>query len=153
MGNSMSKRKGFRGFTLVEVVVAVALVSFMGVSILGALAFGAYQKQSIRERNGAMRAAADIMETVKRTHFSQLQSRTYQDVILDDSSKRGNPINVTGTATLRFFTMDDEEVGITGSPIPLDLSMLRVEVEVTWRGVGRSSRDVQSEILVTLLAP
>lgn len=150
---SVSKKKGLRGFTLVEVVVAVALVSFMGVSILGALAFGAYQKQSIRERNGAMRAAADIMETVKRTHFSQLESRTFQNIILDDSSKRGNPRNVTGTATLRFFNMDDQEVGISGSPIPLDLSMLRVEVEVTWQAAGRRARDQQSEILVTLLAP
>lgn len=153
MTNKLVQKRRAGGFTLIEVVVTVALVSFMGISILGALAFGAHQKQSIRERNGALRAAADVMETVKRTHFSQLRRETFQGVMLDDGTLRGNRGRVRGDVSLRFFTTDDVEVGLPNSPVPLDLSMLRVEVEVTWSPSGRNSNKQQTERIVTLLAP
>lgn len=140
-------------FTLVEVLITVVLVVFMSVSIMGALAFGAYQKQSIRERNGAIRVAADLMESVKRTNFAYLEAQTFNDVVIDDRGTATTSDNITATVTLRFFDEDDNEVGTASTPMPLDMSMVRVEVTVTWNPVGFRSRTTESERLITLLAP
>lgn len=150
----VSARQGKkRAFTLVEVIITALLVLFMSVSIMGALAFGAYQKQAIRERNGAIRVAADLMESVKRTNFALLEAQTFDSVVIDDRGTETDGDNVVGVVTLRFFDENDNEVGTAASPMPLDLSMVRVEVTVSWNPVGFRSRTTETERLVTLLAP
>jgi type II secretory pathway pseudopilin PulG len=143
-----------KGFTLIEVVITVALVAFMGISILGAIAFGTYQKQAIRERNGALRAASDLIESAKRSHFSTLARRDLLNVVIDDrGSRRSQAGDVLADISMRFFLENGTEVGIPGTPIPLNLSMVRAEVVVTWVPAGKGRGSLKTETLSTLMAP
>lgn len=141
-----------RALTLVEVVITIAIVALSAIAILGTLSAGAYQQQSIRERNGAMRAAGDVMETTKNRLFRTLQAGDI-DVVIDDRGTANPGDDVRGVARLRLFDANGNEVGIPGSPVPTDRSMLRVEVEVEWTPAGRRVAGPRSVTLASLLAP
>lgn len=160
-----SLRRGLRrAMTLAEVLIAATIITVSGLSIMASIQTGILFQQSIREENGATRAAADMLDRTRRELFFRLES-TQQEVVIDD---RGTPRiedDIMGTATIRFyapdangnfFDSDDQylnEVGIAGSPIPFDLSMLMAEVTVRWNRIGRVSSTEREAVLSTLLAP
>lgn len=149
----MTRYRTRRGVSLVEVMITVAIVAVSGLSIVFSLMTGMHLEQSIREQNGAIRVAADTLEGSKREFFANLSSRTINNVVIDDRGTARTGDDVVGTATLRYFTADGTEVGIVGSPMPLELEMVRVEATVTWSPAGRGRARQQTIMLSTLLAP
>lgn len=141
-----------RGFTLAEVLITSAIVSVAGLAIIAAIVDGVYFQQSIRERNGALRVAADQLESAKRELFGSLQSRT-EPVTIDDRGTAQAADNVNATATLRFFLPNGNEVGVSGAPLPDDGSMVIVESRVEWNPAGRQSSRTQTVVLTTTLSP
>ena len=141
-----------RGFTLIEIMITVLIVSIAGLAIISSLIFGIFMRQSIRERNGAMRVAADVIESTKKRLFAELSQTTLNAIVIDDRGTTRDSDDIRGTAVLRLFTTDGTEVGISGSPIPTDRPMLRAEVTVTWFSPGWRGGE-QMIVLQTLLAP
>ncbi|MEQ8822192.1 MAG: type II secretion system protein [Sumerlaeia bacterium] len=143
-----------QAFTLVEALITMFIVAFIGMGVMASMMYGMYLQQSIRERNGAQRVAAETLESAKRQLFQNLERQVFQDVVIDN---RGTPDeasdDVTGTVSLRFYTEDGTEVGVTGRPIPLDRSMLEVRATVAWQPSGRMSSRPQQISISTLMAP
>ena len=81
--------KRFRGFTLVELMIAVAIVAF-----LAAIAFPSYQGQLRKSRRGT--AQAFMMEVAQREQARFLDARSYVAVAdnseFDDADKLNIPI-------------------------------------------------------------
>jgi hypothetical protein len=105
-------------------------------------------QQATRERNGALRAAADTIESTKRVLFASLQPTT-QTVVLDDRGTAETTDDVTGTMQILFYDTEGNPL----ATVPLDLSMVIVEARVSWNPAGRRSTAVQTVSLRTLLAP
>lgn len=147
------KRPRGNAFTLVEVLITIAIVSIAGTAIISSLIFGVYMRQSIRERNGAMRAAADVMESTKKRLFGELRQMDFDTILIDNRGTVDTSDDIMGTASLRFFDRSGNEVGTSSVPMPMDLSLVRAEVIVEWNPPGRRSSTTQSVVLATLLAP
>jgi len=142
-----------RAFTLIEVLMTLLIVSVAGMGIIASLAYGIYLKKSIRERNGAIKAASSVLEQTKRTFFDNLGKRTLNDVVIDDAGSPETEDDVTATVTLSFWDMGGNEVGTELAPLPEDRSMVEARVEATWSPSGRRSSSTQTITLKTLLAP
>ena len=148
--NNIGRRAAF---TLVEVVLTIAIVSVTGIAIIAAIAYGVQIEEQIHERNGATRVAADLLESTKKTLFQKLESKTMNDVPIYDRGTPETTDDVKGTVTLQFYDTAGNKVGTDANPIPLDLSMLRADVRVTWNPAGRRHNDAQTVQIQTLLAP
>jgi type II secretory pathway pseudopilin PulG len=133
--------------TLAEVLITITIVSVVGLSIMASLQAGIYFQQSIREENGATRAAADLIDEVRKELFSRLENRRV-DVLIDDRGTALTGDDLRGIAELRFYApvngeyFDEDgqylnEVGLTEGSLPTDLTMLIVEVTVKWNRAGR----------------
>jgi type II secretory pathway pseudopilin PulG len=153
-----------KAMTLAELLIAATIITMAGLSIVASIQTGILFQQSIREENGATRAAADIIDRTRRELFFRLQSFD-EEVVVDDRGTERTDDDILGTAVIRFYAPDAngnyfdangqylQEVGIPGSPIPFDLSMLMVDVTVTWNRIGRLSNTEREVMLSTLLAP
>ncbi|MDK2972835.1 MAG: hypothetical protein PWP23_2590 [Candidatus Sumerlaeota bacterium] len=143
-----------RAFTLAEVLITVAIVAVAGLAIISSLTAGVYFQQSIREENGALRLATDVIEASKRELFRDLERQIINPVTIDDRGTPETDDDVTGRAELRFYRIDGTEVGIPGGPpIPGEGTMIRVEATVRWAPAGRRHSKVQEVTLASLLAP
>ena len=142
-----------QAFTLVELMITVAIVSFAGTSIILSIMFGIYLKQSIRERNGAARVAGTALEETKKKLLQRLSYERRTDIVIDDRGTATTADDVRGTLDLRLFDENGNEVGVAGSPIPLNRSMLMVEATVTWAPAGRRAQRTQQLVMHSLLAP
>lgn len=187
--------------TLVEVMVTVVMVAIVGLGVIAGVTYGLYSQQSLHERNGATRIAAEELEAVKRKLFHTLEPYTREpltdaellarrialndpadpNLVYDngtfDVHDNGTPGNladdwitnvpsgysgdqlpnradsVMGTVEMRFFDLAGSEVGISGSPIPLDRSAIRAECTVTWVSPTRTRGGAQSVTMSTIIAP
>lgn len=173
--NRISRR---HGLTLVEVMVTVIIVTLVGLSILASIQAGIYFQQSIREENGATRQAADIIDQIRREMFFRLQYQEIDNIVIDDRGTTRTSDDILGVAEIRFYAPDTDgryidgdgqyirEVGLPGSPIPIDLSMLLAEVSVRWNRAGIINTGASFQagdddtrvfnrevVLTTLLAP
>ncbi len=150
-----------RGLTLVEVMITVTIVAILGLAILSTLIFGIHVKQAIRERNGASRVAADLMESTRRIPFANLSKQTFTDVVIDDRGTTDKTSDdVTATVNLQFFDLDENEatetwteVGTVANPVPLDRSMIKAQVSVVWQPAGRRKSETQTFVISSLLSP
>jgi len=172
----MSPVRAFKPFhravTLMEVMVTVVIVSMVGLAILASIQAGVYFQQSIREENGATRAAADILDMTRKELFSSLRYTEFDNVLIDNRGTARLDDNIVGEAELRFFAPfpdgryydsdgNRNEVGI-GQPLPGGLTMVLAEVSVRWSRAGiirtgqRFGEDGEFDrevVLATLLAP
>ncbi|MCB2154349.1 type II secretion system GspH family protein [bacterium] len=150
-----------RGFTLIEVMVTVGIVAIVGLAIVAGITYGVVIQQNIKERNSAMRAAAEVIEETKRTPFFSLAPITYTKndvpldpvVTLDDRGTVSTDDDVLAESiTLRFYNTDG-----TAATTPINERKLVVaKARVQWRGAGRkadSPEDYQQVMITTLLAP
>jgi len=145
-----------RGISFAEVLITVAIVAMVGIGIILSLAMGAYMQQSIRERNGAMRIATELLESSRRELFERLATST-RTVVIDDRGTADQGDDVRGQARVRFFLVGagsevEKEVGTSTKPVPLDGSALRAVVTVAWTPAGRfggGSREVRLSSLVS----
>lgn len=166
-----------RAMTLAEVLITVVIVSMVGLAIMASIQAGIRFQQSIREENGATRAAADILDATRKEFFSRLEYRDIDNVLIDSRGTEGEDDDIRGEAELRFFApftdgtyFDDDgnrnEVGIDASgnpaPLPGELTMVIAEVAVRWNravptdtgpGFGEDGDFDREVVLSTLLAP
>jgi prepilin-type N-terminal cleavage/methylation domain-containing protein len=153
-----------RGFTLIEIMVTGLIITACGLSIMMSINAGIMFQQSIREENGALRAAADLLDRTRRELTFRLEPWE-QAVVIDNRGTLTREDDLMGTARIRFFAPDENgdylnaagqyirEVGTATDPIPMDLTMLMAEVTVTWNRIGRLSSTERQITLSSFLAP
>lgn len=143
-----------RGFTLIELMFAVAVVVIVGLAIILGLIYGIFLQQSVYERDSATRLAAEKIEEVRRRMFVTLEQEIDEVVIVDDRGTAATDDDITGLRDLRFFDLAGNEVGVPGgAPMPDDRQMVEVRVLVTWNTRGRRSAEEKRVEMRSLLAP
>ena len=102
--------RGERGFTLVEVLVAVAILGVIGVAFLSALSTGYLALVLADEQT--------MSESLTRTEFENIKNDSYDFVISDNYSALGG---------LYHVYVEVEELGDPGQEYPIKLVTVRVE--------------------------
>jgi uncharacterized protein (TIGR02598 family) len=101
-----SARTGRRGFTLVEVVLALGVVSFCLVTLMGLLATGLLSNKTAIEKSAAVNIAGAAVADIRATPLS---SQTYTSGQVLTSPRFGFlvPAPSTGTGMQTVYVADD----------------------------------------------
>ena len=122
--------RNHRGFTLIEVLVAAAVLGIAGTALFGLLSRSLYNLRKIEDLHRYELAAQGVMNQVLM--LSTLPAEGKAEGALDDIGARW-VVNVKPWAP----------PNLDGKP---EQAILRVEVEVTWRGRS-SQRSIDLETL------
>ncbi|MEQ8822132.1 MAG: prepilin-type N-terminal cleavage/methylation domain-containing protein [Sumerlaeia bacterium] len=149
--NALRRRE--RGFSFLEVMIAMVIVSIVGIGIYTSVIVGLRVQQATREFNGAIKAANDALEGSKGTLFQFLEPRLNVPVTIDD---RGTPQigdDLEGVLDLRFYSPDRSTQYFSSTAMPTDGSMIRAEATVTWIPSRTGTTIPDRYTLTTMLAP
>lgn len=153
-----------RGLTLIEILITGVIITVCGLSIMASINSGLLFQQTIREENGAIRAAADILDRTRKELFFRLETWE-EEVTIDTRGTARTDDDVMGTVRIRFYAPDQNgdyfdskgqyhrEVATPQTPIPTDLTMVIAEATVTWNRAGRMSDTPRQIVLTTFVAP
>lgn len=140
-----------KGFSLVEVLITLAITAIAALGIISALVFSHRSEADLRQRNAAFREGSAVMESTKKSFFNKL-SPSVVDVLIDSKGTVSPDDDLMGVAQLQFFDMNNIEVGGDGVAIPDDGQMILARVTVRWVPPGRAGNE-QSIAIESLLAP
>jgi len=150
--------------TLIEILITAVIVTICGLSILASIKTVILFQQSIREENGATRAAVDMLDLSRKELFFRLESWE-QEVVVDDRGTLSTADDVMGVATVRYYAPNAagfyfsemghylNEVGTPDNPLPMDLTMVIAEATVRWNPAGSGRTREREVALSVLLAP
>ena len=147
--NSSMNRNKITAFSLLEVVLAITLVTLMSLGIISMLLYSQSYAKLERERSGAIAAATKKMEQIKRKFFKDLAPST-ETVLVDDNQTPTRPADdVQGTMDVTFKAKDGT---IINGPPP-DNNIIQVQIVVSWHPAGRLSNKLLKERVYTYLTP
>lgn len=138
-----------RGFTLMETVVTILLVTLIGLGIVSMLIYSRRYANLDRERNKAIAVAGRRMEQLKRAFIFDL-APTVEDVLIDDNDTPNNDADdIRGK--LEIMLKDKDGNAISGPPTGDE--RVQLEIVVTWHPESRISGKVLKERLITYVTP
>ena len=137
-----------KGFTILEVLLAIMILTMMGIGIISTVIYAKYNVEIENERTKALILASTTMETIKRTMFSSIVGYT-QNVILDDNGTAETTDDLPGTLQL---VVRDINGNVLIGPPP-DNNRISVEIIVSWHPPGNPSRKTLEERLISEIAP
>lgn len=145
--------RGQRGFSLIEVVVALGLLAGVLISISGLFVFGGRQVKSGRTSSEALSVARDILEEINGWGFRQTYSLfgydgtapVYTADTRTNSFAKGKWQAVLDQKLLdAYATIEIRSLSGSGSPPNLNVTRaIRVLVTVNWRE-GARPRSLQA---------
>lgn len=144
----MQRNRNERGFSFVEVVLALGLLAGVLISIAGLFVIGGKQLNSGRNHTEALSVAQDIQEEMNRWGFRQ----TYLLFGIDGSTIRATDVDTRTNSFAQpwqarldetlfnaFGTIRIESLGPTAPPPVLDATRaIKVVVTITWDEGGRT---------------
>lgn len=147
------RHRAARGLTLVETMIAVALVSFSAVGTLSSLVFIREQLEIDKQRLIAQNHARRQLELIRRNLFTSISDET---VTIDNFNTPDDPDDdLVGVMTTTAWEVNPD--GTTGSAVssfPLEeRKRVLVQVSVTWNRLGRLSPTTAVEVMQTYVAP
>ena len=101
-------KKPESGFTLVDVVMAVALLGVMASGIFGSFRYGFFTLQLVRENQRATQIILEKVETIRLYNWEQIQSTnnfipaTFTDVYDPQGTTNTQGTTYTGTVTVDY---------------------------------------------------
>jgi prepilin-type N-terminal cleavage/methylation domain-containing protein len=110
----MRKLRGNRGFTLLELTIAMAVIVFGIFGLLSAISFTSRSNAVNRENDIALRGAQQMIETLRGYDVAQLFAR-FNTTTADDIATPPNPTNfhlvTSGGAPRAMFTVEGLDLG------------------------------------------
>jgi len=137
-----------KGFTLIESLVAIMLLTLIGIGIVSTIIYARHYTEMEKQRTNALTLASTVMERLKRTVFSAIVPYT-QDVVIDDNGSTA--VNDDLHGTLEVIVKDKDGNTLPGPP--QNNNRLFVEIVVTWHPAGNPSRKILEERLISEMAP
>ena len=137
-----------KGFTLIESLIAIVLLSFIGIGIVSTIIYARHYTEMEKQRTNALTQASTVMERLKRTIFSAIVPST-QNVVIDDNGTATTKDDLRGI--LEVIVKDKDGNVLTGPPD--NNNRLFVEIVVTWHPAGNPSRKILEERLISEMAP
>jgi len=134
-------------FTLVEVMVTLAITTIMVVGIVSLLSFNFIYQNNQELRASAMDAMAREMEKLKRQFIFTIDP--YSVVVVDNRTPDNPKDDTTGTLRVRIYDRDGHQ--FTEAPTGSDC--VRVVMAVEWRGRGRMAANLYREQLISYIIP
>ena len=130
------------GFTLVEVIMAVALLGSVMISISGLFALGIHQLKSGRGQSTALSVGRDIMEEMQGWHFDHLYAAFGEDgtaasYVIDTRTNsfaaQWQTVLADDLSPGAYAEIEIESIRDAGIPPSLDAATcIRVSVTVYW---------------------
>jgi len=88
-------RASTAGFTMIEVLIALAILVFGMTAVLGLLTFGAALSKTALLRTSAASAAHAVVADLEETMFPEVKSKDPSTIALDPSeNEAGPPVDV-----------------------------------------------------------
>jgi len=145
------KRAGTQnGFTLVEVIFAVALLGSVMISISGLFALGIHKLKSGRAQSTALSVGRDIMEEMQGWHFEHLyaafgEDGSAADYVIDSRTNgfaaKWQSVLLDELAPGAYAEIELESLSDGGTPPNLNAATcIRVSVTVYWNEDLRERR-------------
>jgi prepilin-type N-terminal cleavage/methylation domain-containing protein len=142
MSRTAQQPRAQDGFTLVEVMMAVALLGSVMISLSGLFVLGIHQLKSGRAQSTALSVGRDIMEEMQGWHFEHLYAAYGEDgsataYVIDTRTHSfaapWQAVLADGLAPGAYAEIEIESVSDTGPPPALDAATcIRVSVTVYW---------------------
>jgi prepilin-type N-terminal cleavage/methylation domain-containing protein len=147
---AMARRNGRQGFSLVEMMIAVAISAFAIGSLMATAHFNTLYQLRSEQRSQAILLAERVMEESRRRPFPELAESSVIELPFNRNSSQA--------ANIEIRLYDDAGVRIPNGPATRGYSFVRVEVEVSLNalnadGSARSGLNAVSETLVTWMVP
>lgn len=140
---------GVNGFTLIEVIVTMAVVSIIFLGTFTLVRSSQIYNSSEQERSGASAVAAEHMENVRQTFYPSLQSYTQNETLWDHSTPDDTSDDVVGQVVVQLYDLGGNAL----SQSPASGETLQVIVAVRWFPQGSRGADQQEEILSSYVTP
>lgn len=140
--------KKTRGFTLIETLIALVILTFIGIGVICTVIYARTYTEMEKQRTNALILASTEMERLKRILFSAIAPHT-QNVVIDDNGTADAKDDLHGTLEV---ILKDKSGNILTSP-PQTNSRIFVEIAVTWHPAGSPSNKVLEERLISEIAP
>jgi type II secretory pathway pseudopilin PulG len=136
------------GFTILESLVALVILTLMGLSIISTLIYSQHYVEIENQRTKALMLASTVMERLKRTMFSSIVPYT-ENVIIDNNGTADTIDDLPGM--LQVIVKDKNGTVLT-SPPPTN-NRIFVEIVVNWHPAGNPSNKLLEERLISEIAP
>ena len=133
------------GFTLVEVMVGVAVMGIMMVSLYAGFAFGFQQIRRARENVRATQVLQERMEVIRLVNWNDLNSSGYIPTKFTDPFYADNPTNPPANSFFYTGTVQVASAPVTES-YSNDLRMIKIQL--TWP----SGQLIRTRQMTTLVA-
>ena len=120
------KRDPTKAFTLVEVTIAVGLLAFVALAIIGLLSVGLNLGKEAQQDTVLFSILGDTVTRIEGEDFEAAQKQYYY-------TQSGRMLDAASSSALWFYQVDIDIVTPMSSALPADVSeMLAVNVKVSW---------------------
>ena len=129
-----------KGFTLLEVMVAVLIASVLFMAVMAGLVYNMRAQKLARERSHAQRQAAIVLEKARRLAFPNLKPYSDEPVLVDDNrTPEDKSDDLMGKAQLRLYRYVSG-----GSPVEIAQAtgedFIIAQAEITWQSAGQDRK-------------
>ena len=146
----ITNRRNWKGFTLLEAVIASAIATFATLTILYLLAFLQLHNELEQETNRAFQIVTQAMDLQRYQLFSWAQSYTVQTIW--DNGTPTDPKDDT-VGQLEIIVKDPKTGTILTSP-PDPAVLVQIEATLTWTPRGpRLAKKLMRETAMSYIVP
>ena len=130
----IARTESTAGFTMVEVLVALAILVFGMTAVLGLLTFGAALSRTALLRTSAAAASHAVVADLEETLFPEAKAKDASTIALDPGeSEAGPPVDVLERP---LPGMPDVVYSARATQNPDRPDEYKVEIEMSWRSAG-----------------
>jgi len=127
-------RASTAGFTMIEVLIALAILVFGMTAVLGLLTFGAALSKTALLRTSAASAAHAVVADLEETMFPEVKSKDPSTIALDPSeNEAGPPVDVVERPLPSMPEVVYSAHAVANPDRPEEY---KVDVEMAWRSAG-----------------
>ncbi len=149
-GLKKKRKKSLSGFTLVEAILAIAIVGFMGVGLLSVLMLTRHMAELDKQRIAAIAAARDYHERSRLALFPAAFS--VSNIRLDDFNTPATLDDLNATLSVKLYEIspDGSRFRELDNTYTLDYkTLVEVVISIKWNRTGRLSSHRMQEVIHT----